>query len=68
MKLTGKVALVTGAQRGIGHAMALAFAEDGADVVVNWLDDRDAAEQVADGVRAQGRRALLRTAAAGQGP
>ncbi len=62
MKLTGKVALVTGAQQGIGRATALAFAEEGADVVVNWLDDRDAAEQVAAAVRAQGRRALLHRA------
>jgi NAD(P)-dependent dehydrogenase (short-subunit alcohol dehydrogenase family) len=62
MKLAGKVALVTGAQQGIGRATALAFAAEGADVVVNWLDDRDAAEQVADAVRAQGRRALLHQA------
>jgi NAD(P)-dependent dehydrogenase (short-subunit alcohol dehydrogenase family) len=55
---TGKVILVTGAQQGIGRAMALEFAAAGADVAINWLDDEPAAEAVADGVRAAGRRAL----------
>jgi NAD(P)-dependent dehydrogenase (short-subunit alcohol dehydrogenase family) len=39
--------------------MALAFARDGADVGINYLDERGAAERVAEGVRAHGRRALL---------
>ena len=51
------VVLVTGAQQGIGAAMATAFAAAGADVAINWLDDEAAAERVADGVRAAGRRA-----------
>src|SRR5947209_6042487 len=59
MSLSGKVALVTGAQQGIGRAMALEFAASGADVAINWLDDEAAAQQVADGVRERGRRALL---------
>jgi NAD(P)-dependent dehydrogenase (short-subunit alcohol dehydrogenase family) len=53
----GKVVLVTGAQQGIGRATALAFAEAGADVAVNWLDDRGAAEEIASQIRGGGRRA-----------
>ena len=55
----GRVALVTGAQQGIGRAAALALAADGCDVAINWLDDEAAAQAVADGVRATGRRAAL---------
>ena len=55
--LQGKVALVTGAARGIGRACALALAEAGADVVLG-LRDPDAAGDVAAGVIALGRRAL----------
>ncbi len=62
MQCAGKVVLVTGAQQGIGRAIALAFAAAGADVAVNWLDDESAATRVADGVRAAGRRALLHQA------
>ncbi len=56
---SGRVVLVTGAQQGIGKAMAIAFAATGADVAINWLDDEAAARQVADAVRALGRDALL---------
>jgi 3-oxoacyl-[acyl-carrier protein] reductase len=59
MRLAGRTALVTGAQQGIGRAIALALAAEGADVAVNYLDDRVAAEGVAAGVRAHGRRALV---------
>ncbi len=59
MRLVGKVAFVTGAQQGIGRAIALALARDGADVGVNYLDDREAAERVAGEVRGVGRRACL---------
>ena len=46
MQCAGKVVLVTGAQQGIGRATALAFAAAGADVAINWLDDRAAADQI----------------------
>lgn len=59
MKLEGKRVLVTGAQQGIGRAVALAVADAGADVAINWLDDRAAAEAVAGEVRAKSRKACL---------
>jgi len=58
-RLAGKTVLVTGAQQGIGRALALAAAREGADVGVNYLDDRAAAERVAGEVRALGRRAVV---------
>src|SRR5437764_1631821 len=58
MQWAGKVVLVTGAQQGIGRATALAFAEAGADVAVNWLDNASAAQEIADTIRAQNRRAV----------
>jgi len=59
MRLAGKIALVTGAQQGIGRAIALAMAREGAGVAVNYLDDRAAAEGVATDIRAAGRRAVV---------
>jgi NAD(P)-dependent dehydrogenase (short-subunit alcohol dehydrogenase family) len=59
MRLKGKIALVTGAQQGIGAAIALALAEEGADVAINWLDNQADAEAVARAVREKGRRAVL---------
>ena len=57
MGLEGRRALVTGAQQGIGRAAALALAQAGADVALNYLDDLGAAEKVAREIRALGRRA-----------
>ena len=58
MTLAGKTALVTGGNTGIGRAVCLAYADAGADLVVAWYDDEDAAEATARDVRARGRRAL----------
>lgn len=54
--LLGRRALVTGGSRGIGRAIALALAEAGADVAVGCLSGTQAAEEVADKIRASGRR------------
>jgi 3-oxoacyl-[acyl-carrier protein] reductase len=55
--LTDRVALITGASRGIGAATAVLMAEAGADVAINYHTNRDAAERVAERVRSYGRRA-----------
>ncbi|HUT70745.1 MAG TPA: 3-oxoacyl-ACP reductase family protein [Desulfatiglandales bacterium] len=54
-----KIALVTGAARGIGRAIALDLASQGADIVVNYRSRPDAAEKVAEEVRDMGRHALV---------
>ena len=59
MKLTGRTALVTGSNRGIGAGIALRLAEEGADVAINYLEGDAEAEAVAEQVRRMGRRALL---------
>ncbi|WP_138472389.1 SDR family NAD(P)-dependent oxidoreductase [Poseidonocella sp. HB161398] len=56
--LTGKVALVTGASRGIGKTLALGLAAQGADVVVNYASAADRAAEVVAEIEAMGRRAL----------
>lgn len=56
--LSGRVALVTGASRGLGKAMALALAEAGADVAVNFRAQAGPAETVRQTIRALGRRAI----------
>jgi 3-oxoacyl-[acyl-carrier protein] reductase len=58
MELEGQVAIVTGAGRGIGQAIALRFAEEGADVGVVDID-RDSAQQTAEAIRARGRKAFV---------
>ena len=57
-QLTGQVAIVTGAARGIGRAIALALAQEGAAVVVNYRVHAEAAEQVVQAIRAMGSDAV----------
>lgn len=59
MRCEGKIVLVTGAQQGIGRAVVLGFAQEGADVALNFLDDRVAAETIAAQIEALGRRCCL---------
>ena len=62
VNLAGRIALVTGAQQGIGAAIAVELAEEGADVAITWLDDEPAAEPVAGRIRQAGRRVhVIRT-------
>ncbi|WP_198935189.1 SDR family oxidoreductase [Pararhizobium arenae] len=58
-KLSGKVALITGADSGIGKAIAIAFAREGADVVVSYLNEDDDARDTATWIEEAGRRALV---------
>jgi 3-oxoacyl-[acyl-carrier protein] reductase len=58
MRLAGKVALVTGAQQGIGKAIALAFGREGASVAVNYLDDQAAGEAIVKKIHETGGRAV----------
>ncbi len=57
--LTGRLALVTGAARGIGRSCALRLAEAGADVIVNYVTSRAAAEEVAQKIQVMGRRTAV---------
>src|SRR2546426_12767178 len=68
MKLQGRTALVTGGSRGIGRAVALALAEEGADVAINYVSSEAAARDVAEHIKKMGRRAILAQADVGDYP
>ena len=55
-RFAGKVALITGSGRGIGKTIALRFAAEGADIVINYFRNRESAEQTAVEIRNVGRR------------
>jgi NAD(P)-dependent dehydrogenase (short-subunit alcohol dehydrogenase family) len=58
-KLTGKVAVITGGDSGIGRAVAIAYAREGADVVISYLSEDSDAKDTAEYVEKAGRRAVL---------
>jgi NAD(P)-dependent dehydrogenase (short-subunit alcohol dehydrogenase family) len=58
-RLKGKVAIITGGDSGIGRAVAIAFAKEGAEVVIAYLDEHQDAKQTADDIRKYGKEALL---------
>jgi NAD(P)-dependent dehydrogenase (short-subunit alcohol dehydrogenase family) len=58
-KLQDKVAIITGGDSGIGHAVAVAFAKEGADVAIVYLNEHEDAQKVKQEVEQQGRRCLL---------
>ena len=58
-KLQDKVAIITGGDSGIGRAVAVAYAKEGADIVIAYLNEDEDAEKTRELVEAEGRRCLL---------
>lgn len=58
-RLTGKAAIITGGDSGIGRAVAIAYAREGADVLISYLDEHDDAKDTARLVEEAGRKAVL---------
>ncbi len=59
MRLKGKVALITGSSRGVGSALALGFAKEGARVIVNYTSNEKAANEVAEAIKQIGSQAIV---------
>ncbi len=58
-RLQDRIALITGADSGVGQGTAIEFAKEGADVVVHYLHDAEGAETTRKAVEAEGRRAIV---------
>src|SRR4051812_44889063 len=58
-RMEGKATIITGADSGIGRAVAIAFAREGADVVISYLDEHDDAKETQRWVEQAGRKAVL---------
>jgi len=59
VRLKGKVALITGSSRGVGSALALGFAKEGAKVIVNYTSNEKAANEVAEAIKQIGSQAIV---------
>jgi 3-oxoacyl-[acyl-carrier protein] reductase len=68
MKLKDKIALVTGSSRGVGRAVALGFAKQGANVVVNYTSNENAANEVVETIQSMGSKAIAVKADVAQKP
>jgi len=58
-RLAGRKVIITGADSGIGRAVALAYAREGADILVSYLNEHEDAEETANLIRTEGRKAVL---------
>src|SRR2546425_12792847 len=68
MRLAERTALVTGASRGIGRAIALALAQEGADISINYVSNETPAQHLAEEITQMGRQAILTRAAVSDFP
>ena len=68
MRLTGRAAVVTGSSRGVGRSVALAFAREGADVLINYSASEGPAQEVVEQIRSMGRKSVAVRADVASGP